>query len=526
MKKIWGLALLFVLSLGLRLHRLNQVPAILNRDEAALAYNAYLLAETGQDEWGRNWPLNFESFGDYKLPGYIYTLTALFQVLPPTDYVVRLPSAVAGASLVVLAFFFAQAIKLRDPWAWLFAVLIALTPVFLFYSRMAFEANLALSLLVAGLVLLLQSHAGQKRMWIDILAVVLILASVLTYNAPLIILPLILPILIWIRGVKLWRRWMVPVIALTIVATSAGYQLFQVSAQKSGITIFQDETVWIQSVNYRQQFQGWWQTVLGNKYVYYAYLINQNFMNSFNSEFLVNGRGGHPWHSLPGQGHLLAVTYFFSMVGVVAVAVNLFLAIRANKYTVSIRTQASLLYLLLIALIPAVITVDAPHATRSLLFFFMLTIFTLYGLKTSYYLIRDHTQIKKNALFVAFSILLIVSSYEYGRDYFSWSLTQQQVLRPGFNQAIAQVEQVYPDQPIAVVDPEGYQYVLLAWYLKMSPAEFFETVKRQLSDRIGFKYGERVGRYHFIAVVDDHSSDEQVVIKWRQDHRNWEVLTY
>ena len=35
----------------------------------------------------------------------------------------------------------------------------------------------------------------------------------------------------------------------------------------------------------------------------------------------------------------------------------------------------------------------------------------------------------------------------------------------------------YPDQAVAVLDPGGYTYILVAWYEKMSPAYFFATVK-------------------------------------------------
>ena len=64
---IMVLILCILLGGVLRLMKFPAVPGGLNRDEAALGYNAFSLLETGKDEWGKQWPIVFRSFGDYKL---------------------------------------------------------------------------------------------------------------------------------------------------------------------------------------------------------------------------------------------------------------------------------------------------------------------------------------------------------------------------------------------------------------------------------------------------------------------------
>jgi 4-amino-4-deoxy-L-arabinose transferase-like glycosyltransferase len=525
MKKFLILISLFIFSFGLRIYQADQLPSILNRDEAALAYNAFLIKETGMDEWQKSWPLSLESFGDYKLPGYVYSLVGLFKILPLEDWVVRLPSIIAGSILVISAFFFAKALRFREPWAWLFTILVATTPVFFFFSRMAFEANLALTLFVLSLTFLLKKVEKKKRLIFDLISIFLVLFSVFTYNTPLLLLPFILPIVIWLRGFKFWKKWIVPVVGLILVIIVAGNQLLSLSSQKSGITIFQDETVWNNSVEYRQHFSGVWQNILGNKYFYYSYLVTQNYVESFSPDFLLKGSGGHPWHSVPDQGHLLSVAYFFGLIGILTVIYELILAIKDQKYSQKIRIRASSLYLLLVSLLPSVITVDSPHATRSLLFFFLFNLFTLFGLKKTYHFIRNHTQIKKNALFIVFSILLVISSFNYFRTYFSQYPTQQLSLKPGFDKVIAEVDSKSSSK-IAVIDQEGYQYILLAWYLKTPSQQFFNTVIRQLPDKIGFRYGEQVDRYHFIADIKDRTDEEEFVVDWNLDSNKWEILEF
>src|SRR5258708_7256406 len=99
MKKtaLWFLIFIFLFGLVLRFWQLGSIPVILNRDEAALAYNAFLLKETGKDEWSKTWPLTLQSFGDYKLIGYPLLTIGSFFLLGYTDFAVKFPSAFFGS---------------------------------------------------------------------------------------------------------------------------------------------------------------------------------------------------------------------------------------------------------------------------------------------------------------------------------------------------------------------------------------------------------------------------------------------
>ncbi|MEK7500016.1 MAG: hypothetical protein AAB649_05425, partial [Patescibacteria group bacterium] len=100
--------LLFCIGFGLiaRLALFPSVPPGINRDEAALGYNAYSILKTGNDEWGIRFPATFRSFGDYKLPGYMYTLVPFIATFGLNPLAVRLPSLFAGISMIPLAYLF------------------------------------------------------------------------------------------------------------------------------------------------------------------------------------------------------------------------------------------------------------------------------------------------------------------------------------------------------------------------------------------------------------------------------------
>src|SRR3989344_4678479 len=105
MKLNWKLLLIILFAAYLRLYQLGNVPPSLDWDEVSLAYNAKALLETGKDEYGNSWPITIRSFNDYKPALYTYSLIPLFAVFGTADWVIRLPSALAGIFTVLITYF-------------------------------------------------------------------------------------------------------------------------------------------------------------------------------------------------------------------------------------------------------------------------------------------------------------------------------------------------------------------------------------------------------------------------------------
>jgi 4-amino-4-deoxy-L-arabinose transferase-like glycosyltransferase len=543
-KKIFSthfwLILIVALGLFLRLWQLGMIPQILNRDEAALAYNAVLLRETGKDEWGRAWPLSLESFGDYKLPGYVWSLIGVFSVFGYHDWVVKLPSVMAGLGIIVITyFFFTQIFRQSRLTGWIAAFLAAVTPVFFFYSRIAFEANLALCFFLVSMWCLLRTAKTPKLLQkyqvqflaLRVIGIVLLLLTVFTYNTPLLLLPLLLPLVILWHGWKKPAQWLVPVAGVAIVSAIGFSSLLSVSSQKSGITIFSDQDTWLASVKYHQQFSGWEQKILGNKMVFYSEIIFRNLIASLTPSFVVIRGGTHPWHALPHYGHLFAVVYLIATVGVIASAWLLWRKLWHQKqfvklsrfHTLSVTHILCGWWILIISLAPAVITVDAPHATRSLLFFWLLIVFATFGFQTCWRLSRQ--KIFMRLVVIGLVVVLAGEATNYYYQYFtSYFADSVRLLQGNFDQVIPTLESDSNLNPVAVVDTQGFHYILTAWYLKMSPTEFFSTVQHHLPDRIGFRYGYKVGKYRFIAQPEDKFPNEKALLYWDDKQLVWRVI--
>jgi hypothetical protein len=549
-KSKWLLLALVIVGFVIRFWQVDALPAILNRDEAALAYNALLLKEVGQDEWQRSWPLALESFGDYKLPGYVFTLVGFFHLFGYQDWVVRLPATLAGTWLIIISFGLAKKFNFSNRDATWLATLITFSPIFFFYSRIAFEALLGLSLFLTYLWLVLPSKLSQKKAATDIglfksvAAVLVLLFAVFTYNTPFLLLPFLVVLIPMLFGLKNWKSWWLVVIGSLLVFFTTAMVLMPLTSQKSTITIFSNELLWRNSVIYRENFPKELQPVLGSKYIYFAGVSIQNLFNSFGPNFLVKNGGSHPWHSLPKFGHMVWTIYLAGLFGFLATICNTGLSFwsiilsekkslpnKLKTFFDKTKSELLLIYLLLIGLLPSIVTVDAPHTTRSLLFLYMWQFFAVIGvsklstLATSSIFKRKFNSAHLVSLIKILVLVFALETSSYFWNYFTVFANQHPSgLGVGYEKVITEVEKTFPNREIAVIDGGGYQYIITAWYLRTSPTEYFTSNVRQLPNQLGFRYGQQVTHYHFIANIADKSDQEQIVIEQAGD--KWQVLEF
>jgi 4-amino-4-deoxy-L-arabinose transferase-like glycosyltransferase len=497
------LVLLLVISFALRVWGLSEIPSMLNRDEAALGYNALSLVSTGKDEWGVSWPLSLQSFGDYKLPGYVWATMPFVWATPRSVAAVRLPSVLAGVAIIGLSFLLA-----RDWWGWskqwalITALMVACTPVWFFYSRYAFEALLGLALLLGSL----WCWWGSKtpRVWRDVSGVILWVLAVFSYNTPLLLTPFLLAALIYLRGKKHWKHSALLTGALVVLLGVAAVIFSSVMGQKKGITLFSDELTHMSYVEWQAR-QPKWLGPLDSEYVYWVGQMAYRVIASHSPYFLVTRGGEHQWHQLPQASHLTWSLYILGLVGLVYVLYQGF------THPLSEKNPVVLAWLWVVTLSPAVITVDAPHATRSLFWLLLWSWMAAWGVK---WLFETHVFKGRNQTWAMIAVVIVVAQFaQYTRNYFTTYETEsKRILEYSFLESLDQVQRERPGVPVAVVDPTGYFYIQMAWYAQISPQEFAATVVRQLPDRAGLRYGEQVGRFHFVAKREDRRDNERVVI--------------
>jgi len=564
-------------------------PPVLNPDEASVGYNALLLSQTGYDEWRQNWPLVLQAFGDQKIAGYTYLVIAAFKVLGVSELAIRIPAVISGVLLIgivgVLLRSLTRNSNKHDPvhqdeissQTWLLTMaLIALQPVFIWYSRVAFEAMPALVVtLVLVWILYRRSKYSlikdnlHKRIWLSwlnpgsvlqiLVASLLAVGAVFLYNVPLLLLPfLVAPVVFW-YGITRWQVWLPVVATLAIVWISLVWGLQGLTEQKTHITLFGDPTVTHQQLEYYQSFDNrLQQRLLGNRYVYYSGLMLDRFFESFHTSYLFENLDGHPWHSLPGTGYITYWTYWFGWLGILSTIwivskklLKAYSKLRSQingdnidfeeaKTTIekirsvlaTYRVRLLFLYVTIVSLVPSIITVNAPHATRTLMFFVGWCYFASVGVLVFFEIIRVLTAwlfqtsvqiggysartVVYQLIVVAAAGLLAYPSGVYLHqllitpvDQHNWS-SGLQVWLPAAIESVEKEENPQvsgilesEEDLVTVVDPRGFSYILVAWYTRMEPNVFWNTIQRSEPDTINFTYGERVGRYQFIRSIEE-----------------------
>jgi len=462
MKKI----LLIIISLAAfsRFLYLGALPAALNRDEAAIGYNAYSLLQTGKDEHGVSWPLNFKSIGDYKMPGYIYATILPVKLFGLNDFSIRFWSAFSGVVSVIMVYLICKLLYTNYLLPITASFLLAFNPWAIFYSRIAFEANLALALFLVGLWLVLI-----KRYW----GLIFWLLAMFTYSSAIIFIPLFF--LVFVRNLNK--------LAVTLFVAGALLSvtlLNPVSAQKSSITVFSDPA----TIDYYNQARTavyqenpvlartWW-----NKYVYFGRVVGANYWKTFSPRFLLIEGGGHPWQRIPNMGYFYVAEILLAIAGLV----NLFKTKHSWRWW--------LLAWLLLAPLASAITIDAPHATRSLFLLPAIVILASFGIPAKKFI--------RLGLVGLYLINLSYFSYQYLVNY---PKKVAETLPVGLKESLQFVRTKNITGKIYLIGIADSGYLYPTVYSRFDPVKFQTEAVWTGADTVGLVNAYQFGQFR---VVDD-----------------------
>jgi 4-amino-4-deoxy-L-arabinose transferase-like glycosyltransferase len=388
--QIFLIVLTIILAAVTRLYRLSSQPPGLYWEEVALGYDAYSILRTGKDFHGNSWPIvAFESFGDWKPAGYFYATAAVEFFLGLTPLAVRLPSALAGIGLVVVAVLIAQEIFAgHKQKVWLIGgagLIVALSPWAIQFSRAGFEANLATFFSSLGIWLLLK---GRGKHWLWLVAATSLSLSMYTYHSARIFVPLLAAAfgLIFWKSVKSSWQWAVGAGLLGIVLVSpilASLGSPQVSHRFAETSAFTDVEPIIK-INQLREAEGNTPLtrLIHHRYWYYSGTFLQNLLTHFDPNYLFITGDSNLRHSTGQVGVFYLIEVVFLVWGVVAI-------VRKPD-----RKTVFLLIWWLLALVPAALTKAVPHALRTLVAIPAPQLVIAYGLVELSHTVRRNFKVK------------------------------------------------------------------------------------------------------------------------------------
>ncbi|MFH1561025.1 MAG: glycosyltransferase family 39 protein, partial [Patescibacteria group bacterium] len=295
------LLLILLLAGFLRLYKLDMME--LFGDELDVGYQAYSLLHTGRDYMGQLLPTYAHSFSEWRAPLLMYATVPFVAVFGLNVWGVRLPAVFFGLLGIFLTYLLAKKL-FKDERVGLFSALVmAITPWSIHYSRAAFESTLLLSLVLLGTLAFLN-----KRWLVSALTFGL---SFYTYNTANIFVPLLLLFLtvFWFPDLKQeGRRLLGPGLLFGLLLIPIGLSIISGQGRERFglISIFNDPYTIDRVVYWRTHGleNGFAERLFHNKITGWGRQFIGNYLTAFSPQFLFLNGDLTPRHNLPGFGQL------------------------------------------------------------------------------------------------------------------------------------------------------------------------------------------------------------------------------
>lgn len=504
--------LTIILAIGtiLRFYKISQVPNGLEQDETSLGYNSYSILKTGKDEYGKKFPVYFQAFGEYKLPGYIYGSVIPIKLFGLNEFGVRFLSAATGTLTILLIFLITQELwrgEKRDVCALAAALALALAPWHIHFSRGAFEVVPALFWLVLGLWTYLAA-LNTKKGWLLFISVIAFFASVYTYNISRLLVFLLVPTLLAIYHTEfgaLRRHWKLGSLGLFLLLAS----VFAVGLIKSpgtsatkGTLIFSSNAVQAPLLEFRSIIN--LKSPLIAKVFFnrvgltlWQYLVN--LTNYLSVEFFFTQGSTHGNHGIGTIGQFFIFELPLLIWGVIETWKN--------------QKAAKVLGILtLLTVMIAALTREAPQATRSFNLLLPLSLLIGAGTITAINWLKSQARLTQYATGVLVFILVGYSLAHYFASYF-WRFPV--VYAKNWNsedKAVSQFVAKQTDYQRIVFDTRTeFPYTSLLFYTQTDPTSFIKSSVRATPDTEGFSPVKQFGRYAFRSLDWDKEAKDKSV---------------
>lgn len=483
-----------ILAAVLRLYKLDSNPPGLYQDETSIAYNAFSIRTTGNDEFGRKFPVYFESFGDWKLPVYIYATAISQNIFGMNSFSVRFPSALFGILTIFVFFYFVKEVANNPSLALISTLFLSITPWHIHYSRATFEVSIVLFLLVSGTYLLLRAlkHKHHGAFTIGTLCFII---SIYTYNLTRLLSPVLYAGIIILNWKK--KNNITPVeygIAglislLVLVPFVMTFLSDGGAASATGTLIFSSAAVQAPLLEFRSYFvqYGLLNRLVFNTITLTTWQYVQNIASYFSVPFFFLNGSSHGNHGIATTGQF----YVFELPLMIIAAIVL------------IKNHAKLFFAItfpaIVTILVAALTRENPHATRSYTILMTTPILSAYGVIVLVEWIQKKSQLQKTIAFllsigiIGFSLILYGASYaiRFPIAYASqWRTADRDVgLYLKLN------ESKY--KKILIDTDAGFIYSSLLYYTNFTPALFQRTVVRLPEDSEGFSEVVSFDKYEY-----------------------------
>ena len=498
------ITLIFLASV-LRLWNLNGFPAGFNADEAAIGYNAYSLIQTGKDEYGTAWPLQFKSFGDFKPGLYLYFTIPFVAFFGLNEWAVRLPSAILGIGTVILIYFLAKQVFQSRAVGLLASLFLAISPWHLHFSRGGWETNAATFFITLGVLLF---NKGLENKVFLFWSMVSFLVSMYTYQSPRLIIPALLFVLIilyrqnlvlFVKEIK--PKGIIGIFTLVLLTVPLIFQFTSNpgTARFSGLSFFNDPGPSLRVNELRgehENLDNLEAKIIHNKFIAYGVSFLGHYLDHFRPDFLFITGDPIIRNKVPETGQFYLIYSVFLIFG------TTFL-IRSN-----LKHAKLLVAWILVAPLASSITYQTPHALRSLNMVIPLTLVMGYGVWGMGNLVKGKVKV---ILMIVTAIIILFESIHYLESYYIHYPRRYPIAwEYGFSEMVAKLERyesLY--NKIVITDTYDQPYILLLFYKQYDPAKYQPQAILSPRDQFNFGTVRSFDKYEFRKINPDEVGNSQ-----------------
>lgn len=461
-KKNWIiLILILILGIGLRFCQLGQTPKGFYLDEAALGYNAYSIMETGRDEFGKSWPLLFRSFGDFKAPIYTYLLIPIYKIFGMNVWSTRLLSVGMGVIGIWFCFWLVKNLSKKTNLALITALLIAISPWHIIFSRTSYETNVAFTFLMIALWSFYKFKENRK--WL-ILTAIMAALSFLTYHSERVIVPLVFLVLFIKENKVIFDKKNIKTLIVAVILggviilptiklmTTPGFL-----SRLNSLSILSNKVK--SSWGFDKNLEGWQNIVFNNQTILQIREFGSLYTSYFSPRYLFGLGDPGPRSSYPDLAPFLGWQLPFLIIGIIW----LFRKTKENNKEI----KFLIILMMLISPIPASITRDPFSSIRALPLVLPLTILVAVGINK---LIEKY---KKLGILLLIGLIIwstgkiYLSVFKFN-DYFRENYWEE-----GIEEMVEKINQ--EKLPVMIDNPRGEMYSQILFFTKADPKKYQEN---------------------------------------------------
>lgn len=358
-KTILTLIGIVLIGATIRTWDIQNTPSGFLQDEVTNAYIGRFVLENGRDLYGNTLPIFFfNKQGDYPpiIPMYISALGTY--VFGTNELGARMPGALLGILSIFLIYYISHELYGDNKIALFSALIFALSPWHVSFSRTATEGTIALAVFLAGLYCLLRWKRSERMYWF-ISSLLLWLCTYLLYPSYRIFVPLVYITALFV-GIKGSRKIQAPLFFGLILSL---FLAFAISRTPWGIGRFNQTSIvapYASSQNPTTRYiynesNVFTARIFNNKAVFIFRDFLKEYGEYFSLRFLIGDSGLPFWYAIPQTGTTFLIVCFLLLISIF------------NRHSYRNKNFALVLGLLFAAAVPAALTNEAtPNLHRSL----------------------------------------------------------------------------------------------------------------------------------------------------------------